>query len=67
MRPATEDYFDPARCDEKPLFRQRMHMYQRIATPASSLTENDVETGYVRIIDAGEDDACRHQFRRMHL
>jgi hypothetical protein len=30
-------------------------------------TENDVETGYVRIIDAGEDDACRHQFRRMHL
>ena len=33
-----------------------MHMYQRIATPASSLTENDVETGYVRIIGAGEDE-----------
>jgi hypothetical protein len=31
LRPAIEDYFDPARCDEKPLFRQRMHMYQRIA------------------------------------
>ena len=62
MRPAIEDYFDPARCDEKPLFRQRMHVYQRIATPASSLTENDVETGYVRIIGAGG-----HQFRRMHL
>jgi len=56
LRPAIEDYFDPARCDEKPLFRQRMHVYQRIASPASSLTENDVETGYVRIIGAGEDE-----------
>ena len=53
---AIEDYFDPARCDEKPLFRQRMHMYQRITTPASSLTENDVEAGYVRIIGAGDDE-----------
>jgi hypothetical protein len=44
LRPAIEDYFDlPARCDEKPLFRQRMRVYQRIATPASSLTKNDVE------------------------
>ena len=63
LRSAIEDYFDPARCDEKPLFRQRMHMYQRITTPASSLTENDIETGYVRIIGAGDDerlptDAC---------
>jgi hypothetical protein len=56
LRPAIEDYFDPARCDEKPLFRQRMRVYQRIATPASSLTENDVETGYARIIGAGEDE-----------
>jgi hypothetical protein len=56
LRPAIEDYFDPARCDEKPLFRQRMHVYQRIATPASSLPENDVETGHVRIIGAGEDE-----------
>ena len=56
LRPAIEDYFDPARWDEKPLFRQRMHMYQRIPTPASSLTENDVETGCVRIIGAREDE-----------
>jgi hypothetical protein len=46
LRPAIEDYFDPARFDEKPLFR--------IATPASSLT--DVETDYVQIIGAGEDE-----------
>ena len=31
-------------------------MFQRIATPASSLTENDVETGYVRIIVTDEDE-----------
>ena len=43
-------------CDEKPLLRQRMHVFQRIATPASSLTENDVETGYVRIIVTDEDE-----------
>jgi hypothetical protein len=56
LRLAIEDYFDPARYDEKPLFRQRMHLYQRIATSASSLTESDVETAYVRIIGAGEDE-----------
>ncbi len=54
LRPAIEDYFDPARCDVKPLFRQRMHMYQRITTPR--FLPNDVETGYVRIIGAREDE-----------
>jgi hypothetical protein len=33
-----------------------MHVYQRIATAASSFTENDVEPGYVRIIGGGEDE-----------
>jgi nitrate reductase beta subunit len=56
LRPATDDYFDPAGCDEKSLFRQRTHVYQRIATAASSLTENDVETCYVWIIGADEDE-----------
>jgi hypothetical protein len=56
LRPAIEDYFDPARCGEKPLFRQRMHMCQRIATPLPPLPENDVETGYDRIIGADEDE-----------
>jgi hypothetical protein len=55
LRLAIEDYFDPAQCDEKPLFRQRMHVYQRIATPASS-SRTTSKLGSVRIIVTGEDE-----------
>src|SRR5262245_36655372 len=67
---AGPDYFDPARYDEKTDARVPAHCH-----PTSSLTANDAETGYVRIISAGDDehlpttnfDACIYEVESVLL
>jgi hypothetical protein len=53
---SLDDDLDLPRADTKALFGKRVYMYKGIAAAASSFAQNDLETGDLRVVDAGEDE-----------